>query len=114
MLNLLAMAVTEPRFKWPLLSIPWSIETICIHTVFDRSLFFGGGGVPPCWRHLQIPSITQTGMPNYDPFFASSFDCNFQRNDNQTFNVYTESTLSLYRKGLCSFFLVLKFALEDF
>ena len=25
-------------------------------------------------------------------------------NDNQTFNVYTDSTLSMYRKGLCGFF----------
>ena len=30
------------------------------------------------------------------------------------FNVYAESTLSTYRKGLCSFFLVLKFTPEDF
>ena len=42
--NLLVMAVTEPHFKEPLLSIPWSIETICIHAVFHISLFFGRGG----------------------------------------------------------------------
>ena len=38
------------------------------------------------------------------------FDCNFPGNDNQTFNVYTERTPSIYRK----FFPVLKFAVEDF
>ena len=45
--------------------------------------------------------------------FASSFDHNFQPNDNQTFIVYAKSTLGLYRKGLCGFFLVLGFALEE-
>ena len=42
-------------------------------------------------------------MPNYDPLFTSSFDCNFLTNDNQTFIVYAKSTLVLYRKGLCGF-----------
>ena len=38
------------------------------------------------------------------PFFsASSFDCNFLPNNNQTFIVYMKSTLVLYRKGLCGF-----------
>ena len=50
---------------------------------------------------------------NYDPFFTSSFNHNFGRNDNQTFNVSVESTLVLYRKGLCGFSLVLKFPLEE-
>ena len=39
-------------------------------------------GVPPHQRHPQIPSFAQTGTPNYDPFFTSSFDHNFGRNDN--------------------------------
>ena len=44
------------------------------------------------------------------PFFpASSFDHNFQPNNNQTFIVYVKSTLILYRKGLCGFFAVPKF-----
>ena len=61
-------------------------------------------GVPPHRRHCQTPCSAQTGMTNYDLFFTSSFDCNFPRNDNKTFNLYTESTLSIYRKGLCTFF----------
>ena len=82
------------------------------------------------FRHLLIPwawwgCLLIRGIPKFHcslkpvcqsmTFFqTSSFDCNFPGNDNQTFNVYTESTLSIYRKGLCSFFLVLKFAMEDF
>ena len=61
-------------------------------------------GVPPCRRCHQTPCSAQTGMTNYDLFWTSSFDCNLSRNDNQTFIVYTESTLSIYRKGLCTFF----------
>ena len=38
-------------------------------------------------------------------FPTSSFDHNFGTNDTQTFNVYVESTLVLYRKGLCDSFL---------
>ena len=37
-------------------------------------------------------------------FSTSSFNCNFQPNDNQTFIVYAKSTLVLYRKGLYGFF----------
>ena len=48
------------------------------------------------------------------PFFSSSsFDRNFRPNNNQTFIVYVKSTLVLYRKGLCDFFLVLGFTLEE-
>ena len=46
-------------------------------------------------------------------FSASSFYCNFQANDNQTFIVYAKSILVLYRKGLCGIFPVLGFALEE-
>ena len=41
------------------------------------------------------------------------FAYNFQTNDNQTFNVYAKSTLSMYRKGLCGFSPVLAFTLEE-
>ena len=55
--------------------------------------FWGHKGVPPCWMQY-----TKLG-----PCFASSFDHNFQTNDNQTFIVYMKSTLVLYRKGPCVF-----------
>ena len=61
-------------------------------------------GVPPHQRHHQTPCSAQTGTTNYDLFWTSSFDHNFSINDNQTFNIYMESTLSMYRKGLCTFF----------
>ena len=68
-------------------------------------------GVPPHQRHCQTPCSAQTAMTNYD---LSSFDCNFPRNDNQTFNVYTESTLSIYiQKGPVYFFPVLEFAPKE-
>ena len=51
-----------------------------------------------------MPSSAQTGMTNYDLFSTSSFNCNFGQSNNQTFNVYVESALSMYRKGLCTFF----------
>ena len=51
-----------------------------------------------------IPSFAQTGMPNFYLVFPPSFDHNFGTNDNQTFNVCAESTLVLYRKGLCDSF----------
>ena len=102
--NLLAMAVINPLRNEPSFSNPWSIETICTLKFLIRSLFLGGVGVPPRQRRRQTPCSTQTGTTNYDLFLTSSFDCNFSRNDNQTFNVYMESTLSIYRKGLCTCF----------
>ena len=79
----------------------WKLPSTALFA-FDPS-FWGHKGVPPHWRHPQIPLFTQTGMPNLDPFFASSFNCDFQTNDNQTIIVYEKRTLVLYRKGLCGF-----------
>ena len=101
--NVLAMKVIKPCQRPSSSSISWSMEIICNHKRFDISLFFWLGGVPPCWRHPQIPSFTQTGMPNYEPFSTASFNHYFERNDNQTFNVYTESTLSLYKRACVVF-----------
>ena len=62
-------------------------------------------GVPPCQRLPQVPLFTQTGMPKYDLFSKTSFsDSNFPENDNQTFNVYVESTLSIYTERACVVF----------
>ena len=68
MLNLLVMAVTEPCFKELSHSIPWSIETSAF-ALFSTDLYsLGVERVPLCQRCLQIPSIAQTSMPNYDFF----------------------------------------------
>ena len=71
------MAVTKPCLNEPSFSIPWSIATICIHIFFDRSLFFGGEGVPPHQRHHQIPSNAQTGTMTFFPPLLSiaTFSC---------------------------------------
>ena len=49
--------------------------------------------------HGSLEPVTQT----WNLFSTSSFDHNFQPNDNQTFTVNTKSTLVLYRKSLCVF-----------
>ena len=64
-------------------------------------------GIPRFHRSLELVHQTWT------LFSASSFDHNFRPNNNQTFIVYEKSTLVLYTKGLCGFFLVLGFALEE-
>ena len=55
------------------------------------------GGIPRFHRSLELVHQTWT------LFSASSFDCNFRPNNNQTFIVYVKSTLVLYRKALCGF-----------
>ena len=65
------------------------------------------GRVPRFHRSLELVHQTRT------LFSASSFDHNFRPKNNQTFIVYVKSTLVLYRKGLCGFFPVLGFALEE-
>ena len=57
-------------------------------------------GVPPCQRHCRTPCSTQTGTTNYDLFSTSSFDCNFSRNDNQTF-MYMWKVPFLYTERAC-------------
>ena len=84
-------------------SMSTSMEITFDHSFCIRLLLLGSQGVPPHWRHPQIPWIAGTGTRNLDPFSASSFDHNFQPNDNQAFIVYMKSTLVLYRKGLCVF-----------
>ena len=64
-------------------------------------------GVPRFHRSLEPVHQTWT------LFSASSFDCNFLPNNNQTFIVYVKSTLVLYRKALYGFFPVLVFTLEE-
>ena len=103
--NFLAMTMMACHLRPSLVSMSTTMEI-----TFDRSfcgelLLLGSHGgaslleTSPdsidCWNRY-----TKLG-----PFFsASSFDCNFQPNNNQTFIVYVKSTLVLYRKGLCGFF----------
>ena len=78
---------------------------IAFNCSFCRCLLIRG--IPRFHRSLEPVHQTWT------LFSASSFDHNFRPNNNQTFIVYVKSTLVLYRKGLCGFFPVLGFALEE-
>ena len=44
----------------------WKLPSTALFAL--DSSFWGHKGVPPCQRHPQIPSLTQTSMPNLDPF----------------------------------------------
>ena len=71
-------------------------------------------GLPPCWRHPQIPSFAQTGMPKYDPFFEPLFlIVTFQEMAIKHL-MYMQKVPFLYTERACVVFLVLKFTLEDF
>ena len=105
MLNLLATIVIDPLCRLPSPCMLWSMEIICKHEYFDISLFLGHGGGASSLETSPSSIVHSNWYAKVWPFFhTSSFDCNFPGNDNQTFNVYMESTLSIYRKGLCSFF----------
>ena len=103
--NFLVMTMMAHLLRLSLVSMSTTMEITFNHSFFVRLLLLGSQGVPPCRRHPQIPLIAGTGTPNLDPFFASSFNCNFRPNNNQTFIVYVKSTLVLYRKGICGYFL---------
>ena len=90
--------------KWSSVAIISSVEITSKHCLFVKSILSGLPWDAPCQRHPLIPSSAQTSTPNFDLFFSPLYGCNFQTNDNQTFNVYPKSTLSMYRKGLCGFF----------
>ena len=86
---------------------------------FDRSFFIGllllGSQGGASSSEASPDSIDHWNRyAKLGPFFsASSFNRNSRPNNNQTFIVYMKSTLVVYRKGLCGFFPVLGFALEE-
>ena len=102
--NVLVTTMMAPLLRPSSVFMATTMETAFDHSCLVRSSLLGLLGVPPHWRSPQVPWIGQTGTPNLDPFFTSSFGHNFPTNDNQTFIVYIKSTLILFRKGLCSFF----------
>ena len=110
----LAMTMTAHCLRPSLVSMSTTMEI-----AFDRSFFVGllllGSQGGASLSEASPDSIDRWNQyAKLGPFFsASSFDHNFRPNNNQTFIVYVKSTLVLYRKGLCGFFLVLGFALEE-
>ena len=96
----MAMTMMARLLKPPLVSMSTTMEITFYCSFCIRLLLFGsqgGASLPQTWTL----------------FSASSFDHNFQPNNNQKFIVYVKSTLVLYRKGLCGFFPVSGFALEE-
>ena len=76
---------------------------------------FGMVGVPPRWRHPQVPSFTQTGMPKYDPFSEPLLLIITFQEMTIKHLMYAQQVPFLYTERACAgFFSVLKFAMEDF
>ena len=103
----------SPSFEPSSVSMSTSMEITFDHSFCIRLLLLGSQGGASSSEASPDSMDCWNWYTKLGPFFASSFDCNFQPNDNQTFTVYAKSTLVLYRKGLCGFFLVLGFALEQ-
>ena len=93
---------------------PWSIATICIHTVFLTNLYsLGVEGVPPCWRHHQIPSSTQTSTTYYDLFSPLLSIRTFEEMTIKHL-LYTEKVPFLYTERACVLFSGFKIHLGKF
>ena len=77
------VTIMAPLLRLFSVSMATSMEITFDHSfVLDPS--FWGASLSEA---SQIPSFPQTSMPNLDPFFTSSFDCNFQTND---ISLYTQ------------------------
>ena len=111
--NLLPMNMTAPLLRLSLVFMTTSMEITFNCSFLVRSFLLGLLRVPP-QMHPQIPWITETLVHQTWTIFSTySFDCNSPTNDNQTFKVYMKSMLIVFRKGLCGFFLVSGFTLEE-
>ena len=71
-------------------------------------------GVPPHWRHPQVPSFAQTGMPKYDLFSEPWFLIITFQEMTIKHLMYTWKVPFLYTERACVVFPVLKFAVKDF
>ena len=101
--NLLVTMVIKPCQRPSSSSMPWSMEIIGNQEFFDISLFLGVG-VPPCQRHPQLPSFTQTSMPKYDPFFKPLLSIiTFQEMTIKHF-MYMQKAPFLYTERACVVF----------
>ena len=61
-------------------------------------------GVPPCWRHLQVPLFTQTSTPKYDLFSEPRFlIVTFQEMTSKHL-MYTQKVPFLYTERACVVF----------
>ena len=108
----LVMTMMAPLPRPSLVSMATSMEITFDHSFHIRSFLLGSHGVASSLEASPDFIIHSNWHAKLGPFFTSSFDCNFQTKNNQTFIVCAKHTLVLYRKGLCGF-LVLGFALEQ-
>ena len=107
MLNLLVMSMMAPLWRQSSVAIITSMEITNLQLLAFCEILLPGVVVG---ASLSEPSPNSIICSNCHakllPCFPTpSFDHNFGTNDTQTFNVYVESTLVLYRKGLCDSFL---------
>ena len=86
------------------LSMSTSMEIAFDHSFFIRLLLLGSQGGASSLEASPDSMDCWNQYTKLGPFYsASSFNHNFQPNDNQTFIVYAKSTLVLYRKSLWGF-----------
>ena len=94
-----------------LVSMSTTMEIAFDHSFFGLLLLLGSQGGATLSEASPDSIDRWNWYTKLGPFFsASSFDCNFRPNNNQTFIVYVKSTLVLYRNGLCA---VWGFTLEE-
>ena len=104
MLNLLVMMVIKPCFRPSLVSIPWSMDTICNYEFLRSLSSLGMVGVPPHQSHPQVPSFTQTGMPKHDLFSEPLlWIVTFQEMKIKHF-IYMQKVPFLYTERACAVF----------
>ena len=109
MSNLLAMLVINPVHRPSLHCMFWSIKIFCNFEYFNICRFLRHGGVPPCQRHPQVPSLTQTGTPKYDHFSEPLLLIITFQEMTIKHLMYTWKVPFLYTERACVIILVLKF-----
>ena len=72
MLNLLAMVMTKPHWRLSSIFIATSMEITSKCAFLERSFLLE-------ILHPQIPSFTETNMPNFDPVFSLLLTVTFEQ-----------------------------------
>ena len=92
-------------------SATWSLPPSADY--LSNPFWVGYNGMPPCQRHPQIPLSTQTGTPNFDPFFSPLFMVVTFKQMTIEHSMYMQKVPFLCTERAVWFFLVLGFALEE-
>ena len=94
----------SPSFEPSSVSMSTSMEIAFDHSFCIRLLLLGSQGGASSSEASPDSMDCWNWYTKLGPFFASSFDCNFQPNDNQTFTVYAKKYTSTIQKGPMWFF----------